>query len=204
MLEYVKEGSEAEKAGLKSGQQLLSISDPVRYTEMWPLNDRASLRYVRDAIRYRRGDFISLVVSREPVQDLVTVTTISESSVDSDNDAAPMASTLQLIDDLASSGSESDSSFSSEAFNNNRPSTIAEKLEAEYRIANDPAGRPMSDVDKRIARRKERMEIVKERNDLPFFAGLMVAFLAPALAILWAASASGYLDQLVTGSVSRY
>ena len=47
------------------GQRLLEISDPIRTTEMWVLNDRPSIRFVRDALLMRRADTIDLVLSQE-------------------------------------------------------------------------------------------------------------------------------------------
>lgn len=38
------------------------ISDPVNNSEMWTLADNASLRFVRDAVRYRRAGTIDLVI----------------------------------------------------------------------------------------------------------------------------------------------
>jgi hypothetical protein len=103
--------------------------------------------------------------------------------------ATSSPSSTDLSDDEAlAAGAPSDSEADS----------IGRRLEESYRAANASSGQ-MSDSEKRVARRKERMEQVKERNDVPFFAGLLVAFLAPAAAILWAAFSSGYLDQLLQG-----
>eukprot|EP00877_Chromochloris_zofingiensis_P007897 jgi/Chrzof1/3360/Cz12g22090.t1 len=49
----VAEGSEADQAGVTPGLKLTGISDPVRDSEVWQLQDRPSLRFVRDAMRYR-------------------------------------------------------------------------------------------------------------------------------------------------------
>ena len=43
----VQPSSAAADSGLRVGQKLLAISDPVRQNEMWQLNDRASFRFVR-------------------------------------------------------------------------------------------------------------------------------------------------------------
>lgn len=47
------------------GQRLYEISDPIRATEMWVLNDQPSIRFVRDALFMRRADTIDLVLSRK-------------------------------------------------------------------------------------------------------------------------------------------
>lgn len=50
------------QAGLRLGQKLRKISDPVKKSEMWTISDNASLRFVRDAVRYRRPETIDLVI----------------------------------------------------------------------------------------------------------------------------------------------
>ncbi len=52
---------------MRPGQRLLSISDPMSANGMWDLNDRPSIRFVRDALAMRSADTITLVVSRESV-----------------------------------------------------------------------------------------------------------------------------------------
>ncbi len=54
------------QAGVLQGQRLYEISDPIRADEMWVLNDRPSLRFVRDAFSMRRSPTIDLVLSRMP------------------------------------------------------------------------------------------------------------------------------------------
>ncbi|GMH44411.1 hypothetical protein BSKO_12363 [Bryopsis sp. KO-2023] len=54
--------SPCAEAGVKVGQKVLEVSDPVRYTEMWELKENASLRFVRDAVRYRSANTIDLVL----------------------------------------------------------------------------------------------------------------------------------------------
>jgi len=44
LVSAVEPGSAAAAAGVRPGQQLLAVSDPVRRTEMWELNPQASLR----------------------------------------------------------------------------------------------------------------------------------------------------------------
>ncbi len=48
-------------------QRVFAISDPVRRGEMLELNDRPSLRFVRDALQMQRGEQMELVLSKEPL-----------------------------------------------------------------------------------------------------------------------------------------
>ncbi len=54
------------------GQRLFEISDPIRADEMWVLNDRPSLRFVRDALTMRRAPTIDLVLLRLPEAEPVS------------------------------------------------------------------------------------------------------------------------------------
>lgn len=62
LISAVAEGSEAFAQGLRPGQRILSVSDPIRNTEMWEVDGRTSLRYVRDALKMRRAPTLNLVV----------------------------------------------------------------------------------------------------------------------------------------------
>ena len=54
--------------GIRERQKLLAISSPMQSGEMWPLNDKPSLRFVREAIgKLRRTPSVDLEFSREPV-----------------------------------------------------------------------------------------------------------------------------------------
>lgn len=96
------------QAGLAPGQQLLGISDPVRYTEVWPLKDNASLRYVRDSVRMRRSPTMTLVLSPQPLPEW-------EAAVDARTAAASAAAgsgaggaAVLEADEAAASGSSMD------------------------------------------------------------------------------------------------
>ena len=56
----VADESEAWAAGVRPGDQLTAISDPVRPSVLWELADSASLRFVRDALRLRVSPSIEL------------------------------------------------------------------------------------------------------------------------------------------------
>ena len=56
----VADESEAWASGVRPGDQLTGISDPVRPSVLWELADSASLRFVRDALRLRVSPSIEL------------------------------------------------------------------------------------------------------------------------------------------------
>ena len=68
------------QAGVLQGQRLYEISDPIRADEMWVLNDRPSLRFVRDAFSMRRSPTIDLVLSRMPEAEPVSPPSSSTAS----------------------------------------------------------------------------------------------------------------------------
>jgi hypothetical protein len=56
--------------GVRPGQRLLALSDPIRGTEMWPITpSTSSLGRVRDAFKLRRAPTVDLVVSAASVED---------------------------------------------------------------------------------------------------------------------------------------
>ena len=80
--------------GLRVGQKLVAISSPMQSGssgEMWDINEKPSLRFVRDAIRMRRTGSIILELTSEPVlQDL-----------DQISEDLPQSSLLESIKDGA-------------------------------------------------------------------------------------------------------
>jgi hypothetical protein len=167
----VAEGSAAEAAGVRPGMRLLKISDPVRLNELWELGDRSSLKYVQDAVRLRRGGTIALVL-------------------------APPAEGGAAAAPAAAGPSGRAAAPPPPAAPANGGQTIGERAAALYR--EQQAAPDTARERRRLA--DERMEQQAGRNDAPLFAGLAALFLFPALAILAAAQASGYLDALAAGS----
>lgn len=187
----------AAAAGVRPGQQLLSLSDPIRAGETWPLNERVSLRYVRDAIRMRRAPYIALELSAEPLplwdqppQDGAALGDPSASSSDAES---------ELLVALAADASASASSMNSMDGGSGSEGTIGERLERRQKQA---AG-GMTDLERRQRRRKEYFEQSSGRNDAPFFAAVAAAFLLPAVVILGVAASTGYLDSLASGWAGR-
>ncbi|KAK9831946.1 hypothetical protein WJX81_001856 [Elliptochloris bilobata] len=61
--------SEAQQEGVRPGQRLLALSDPIRGAEMWPITpSTSSLSRVRDAFKLRRAPTVDLVLSAESVE----------------------------------------------------------------------------------------------------------------------------------------
>ena len=67
LVEAVGVGSEAQEQGVQPGDQVLALSDPVRPAELWQLNSRASVHFVRDALRLRVSPQVTLVLA--PLED---------------------------------------------------------------------------------------------------------------------------------------
>ncbi|GAB4817865.1 hypothetical protein N2152v2_004911 [Parachlorella kessleri] len=65
----VAPGSASEAAGIRPGQQLLELSDPLRGGETWELNGLASIKYVRQAVGARARETINVSVTPEPVPE---------------------------------------------------------------------------------------------------------------------------------------
>lgn len=65
----VEPGSAAAAAGVRPGQQLLAVSDPIRRGEFWQINGQSSLRYVRQAIAMRVADTIALQLTAQPIRE---------------------------------------------------------------------------------------------------------------------------------------
>ena len=55
--------------GLRPGQRLLSISDPIRTSDEWEISTTTSLSRIRDAIQFRRPHTISFQFSVASVED---------------------------------------------------------------------------------------------------------------------------------------
>lgn len=202
-LASVAPGSTAEAAGLRPGQRLIALSDPVRQQELWQLNERASLRFVRDAFRMRRTAMVTLVVTPAPLllADMQAVEQ-ARSAVLVDSSSSGPSSSEEVSGGWAS-GSSSGAAWAAGGveesvrlvglkFERQPGMTIGQQLEAQYRSAR-PA---VSASQQRIQRRQEYMTQVSTRNDSSFFALVGALVLGPVLLILGIAYGSGYLDSL--------
>jgi hypothetical protein len=62
LVSAVATDSDAFAAGVRPGDRLLAVSDPIRASELLTLNDKASLRFVRDALRLRVSSDVTLLL----------------------------------------------------------------------------------------------------------------------------------------------
>ena len=200
----VAAGSEAEALGVRPGMQLLTLSDPIQTSEVWQLNKRSSLRYVKQAIDLRRAQFITLSFTPSSTTAVVKGGNEAERvSVGSDDPAPGPASST------SSSSLSSSDAWSTMIVDNNDaatrstttgtttppPKTIGQRLELRYKQAD--AG--LTDLERRQARRKAYFKQSSGRNDAPFFTAVFAAFILPAAVILGVAASTGYLDTLAAG-----
>lgn len=190
--------SACAEAGIQPGMRLLQLSDPIQANQVWSLNDRASLRYVKDAVRMQRAGTICLTVqaldptvvdrywSNTAMEDQLREERGGERNEEDEEAVGSGGSTdvlAALIGEVAEESNESDVESEERLFG-----TIGERLQ---RRASTPTA-----LQRRIARRQEYMSKVNERNDAPFFLGLLALFVLPALLILSIVSMNGYLDYL--------
>jgi hypothetical protein len=185
--------SACAKAGIQPGMRLLQLSDPIQANQVWSLNDRASLRYVKDAVRMQRAGTICLTVQalgptvdRYWSDDTAMEDQLREQAGERNEEGGSGGSTdvlAALIGEVAEESNESDVESDGRMVG-----TIGERLQ---RRAATPTA-----LQRRIARRKEYMSKVNERNDTPFFLGLLALFVLPSLVILSIVSMNGYLDYL--------
>ncbi len=205
----VAAGSEAAEAGIQVGQQLFSLSDPIRPAETWALNDRSSLRYINDAVRMRRAPYILFELSTTPLKEWVEETQGSgfpsalnsySSASDTDEPIIPPVDEPDLLSAVAAEALSSSSSLDSVDLPiSAAPGSIGERLQRNYKKSNSG----MTDLEKRQSKRKEYFAQTGKRNDTTFFLGVLAAFLLPAVIILGIASSSGYLDALESGWAGR-
>eukprot|EP00887_Chlorella_sp_A99_P006478 scaffold3.g6478.t1 len=197
VVDAVAAGSATEAAGVRPGLQVLEISDPIRLTERWPLDERVSLKFVRQALQMRRADTIDLVLAPlgdTPADGAAQVAGVLEAEVTAAAVVPGAAgvsfddnTTADLLTAVTGSGQPP------------APCTLGERLAAEYEKQQRAEEVAVTALERRIRRRKERLEAESQRSNGGVFAGVFALFLLPPLAILGWAWASGYLDQLQQG-----
>jgi hypothetical protein len=119
--------------GIKPGMKLLAVSDPVRYTEMWRLEDRPSMRIVNDLMRLRVSGSITMELQETQLSDFGL-----------DQYGRPLAqprfsggvtgSMASVDDDVMAAGASASSSPAAPAA---RGMTMAEKLAMQYAVAGE-------------------------------------------------------------------
>jgi len=178
----VLEGSQADAAGIIPGQKILSISDPIRQDEMWSVGDRPSLRFFKDTLQVMRNKDVTIELSKSALY------TCRPSEADeSRQNSSPL--------DLSIS-----SRLSAGVMNN---STVGDKLAEQYKRTASQE-RQVSEVQKRIARRKEYMLEVSKRSDQGLIGWAVALFVGPAVLILTIAYLSGFLDNMYINSLSAF
>ena len=91
----VAQGSQAWDAGVRPGQRLVGISDPNNNDQVWELNASTSLRFVRDALRFRIAASIRFDVDTDVI---VPAAAPEAAASDGDQDVAlKRAPSLSLI-----------------------------------------------------------------------------------------------------------
>lgn len=185
---------EAYALGIREGLQLLQVSDPIRSNEIWELNDRSSLKYIQDAIRMRRNEYITIQLSSEPHPLWSNGTTNDNGTCRIDGATEESDATSRDMDLLAAIVSEDEEG---EIIPRERKiqSTIGENLMKKAQMKEEQ----LSALEKRLQRRKEYMSQASGRNDAPFFAFVFSLFFFPSLIILGVAAGTGYLDSLSSG-----
>lgn len=203
----VAEGSRAEELGVRRGQRLLALSDPLRYGQMWSLLDRPSLRFVIDTFKMRRSSPIDLAF--EPMLGAADMDAIFGAAGATSGPAELLAkqqeaAAEQAANDSAQASISSIDSLlgtSSDEEGSSGGPTMGEKLAAKYEAA-QRAQMTVNQVQQRIDRRKAYMEIDDQRDDTKLLLGLAAAFLLPPLVILVIAYFNGYLDSLYLQSIT--
>mmetsp|Transcript_1790 Transcript_1790/g.5212 ORF Transcript_1790/g.5212 Transcript_1790/m.5212 type:complete len:226 (+) Transcript_1790:764-1441(+) len=174
----VAPGSEAEEMGIEPGSKLVAISDPVRSGDLWELNERASLRFVRDSLQMRINGRITLVTV--PPTDVVRGR-LAEAAVQAQAMAEARAAAVVKDGTQTLTAEEADGQEA--------------ELKLESTLSIDEQ-REKSMVEARIKARKDYLNVVGQRDDSKLFILLGTAFLLPAAVILAVAFATGYLDAL--------
>ncbi|GBG00131.1 hypothetical protein Rsub_12742 [Raphidocelis subcapitata] len=184
----VASGSEADEAGVRRGMRLTAISDPIRRNEVWRLQDRPSLKNIRELFKMRSADTIDLEFTEwnGPVPGAAQGGAMSMASAASSTDGSAAPSAVSSLDgDAGALPGES----------------IGDRLQRQYAAA-AVAGRSQTAVEKRQQRRREAMAISDARDDRPLLLGLFAMFALPPLVILGVAQATGYLDALYTNTLT--
>ncbi|PNW71897.1 hypothetical protein CHLRE_16g668600v5 [Chlamydomonas reinhardtii] len=220
----VAEGSRAEELGVTRGMKMNALSDPIRYGELWDLQDRPSLRFVVDTFKMRRNQPIDLQFEPMMKQSEMDIIFGPSGASSSSDDREPSEVNAQAAASGSPSPSPSGAASPARVSLDQTPDsplgsvnsidqllgtvsdseeTIGDKLALKYqeqqriRVA-------VNQVQKRIDRRKEYMAIDDQRDDTGLLLGLAAAFLIPPLIILIIAFASGYLDQIYLTSLGMF
>lgn len=169
LIQDVTPGSATAAAGVRPGQQLVAISDPIRATEVWELNQLASLKYVRQAVSGRAGETINVRVTEDTAPEWKQALAKATARLGDGNGAS--------VDEAALS------------------KAVQEELE---RMKEEAESLKQARRQQKLDVRNSYIEENKEReSSKPVFAALFVSlFLLLPLVILGIAFSSGYMDTL--------
>jgi hypothetical protein len=167
LIEAVATGSEAFAAGARPGDKVVAMSDPVRDAVMWTLSaNDASLRFIKDALRLRVSDDITLVLE----------------AIDGAEEAVAAQREIDMqraLADLQRRGSE-------------EVDTDEDGVETEAQSPPPWGGLPTVS-QRRNEKRQKRLDEVEKRNDTQFFSALIIGVLATPVIILAVAYTNGWL-----------
>lgn len=207
LVERVLPGSEPERLGVRSGDRLRGLSDPVRERELWTVGARPSLSRIRDAIRMRRAATVRLVFEQQRRQEEQEEQQ-RQSSTSSLPPPLPSSSAESSLDSLlGTSVDEEDGGGGGGAGAERSPAasplssparpvlTIGERMAARQAAALE-ASRGLSE---RQARRRAYLSDQDERaisggGGSRFLLAAAAAFVLPAAVILAVAYTQGLLD----------
>lgn len=169
IVQQVAPGSACAAAGVRPGQQLLAISDPIRQSEVWELNGLASIKYVRQAISGRSLETLNVRLSPKPVPEWGQAVEAARAAGGGEGYGAELTA-----GELAAVQAQLE-----------RMQEEAEERKKAVR---------MGKVERRQGYEKELLE--DKRSNTPLFAAAVVLFLGLPMATVLIALSSGYLDTL--------
>ncbi|CAL5229996.1 g13433 [Coccomyxa viridis] len=187
-------GSEAQEAGIRPGQQLLSISDPIRNDEVWKISIETKLSRVRDALQFRSPPTINLQLTESSIEDeagFVWGSGDASASQEASGSAEETGSQQDLLTNITGGAGEADDAEADRQ-------TLADRLEQQQSAWKAKAAAEEAKYKARVQQRRDYMERESGRNDSLFFALLFSFFVLPAAVILIVAWQTGYLASLDT------
>ena len=167
LVEAVATGSEAFALGIRPGDRVVALSDPVRDAVQWTLSaNDASLRFVRDAMRLRISPDLTIVL--EALED-------AEAAVEAQQEVNRQRALAEL-------GSQPEQEEEAE-----EDAAIAPLVPPPW------SGGLPTVSQRRNLKRQARLEEVGKRNDSSFFTALLAGVLATPVIILALAYTQGWL-----------
>ncbi|KAL4443687.1 hypothetical protein ABPG75_011424 [Micractinium tetrahymenae] len=174
LIQEVPPGSASEAAGVRPGQQVLAVSDPIRAGEIWDIGGLASLRYVRQAVEGRALDTIAVRLTTDPAPEWQQAAAAARATV-----AAAGGATSTEGEQLTA---------------DERAELLAQLASMDASAQGAKKAAREEKLEQRAALERENRE--QQRSSAPFFAAFVGLFIGlPAVIVLLALS-SGYLDSL--------